>query len=89
MKPVQKNGNIFATLEHVKLELEPEHVHFEFDNLFNGDKALTATMNEFVNANWRDIYEEMKPGISKATGLVVKSMINTFFTKYPYADYFL
>lgn len=88
MKSVEKNGQIYAELEHVKLELDPENVNFHFENLFNGDKALGDNMNEFMNNNWQEIFAELSPSVSKALGLVVKAMMNKFFEKLPYAEYF-
>ncbi|XP_058988281.1 protein takeout-like [Musca domestica] len=89
LKAIQRNGQTHAALEHVKLEAEPEHVEFHFDSLFDGDKALTDTTNEFINANWKELYREIQADISKSISLIVKSLVNSFFKKYPYADYFL
>ncbi|XP_073819359.1 protein takeout-like [Musca autumnalis] len=89
LKPLKRNALTYAALEHVKLEVEPEHVEFHFDSLFDGDKALTASTNEFINANWKELYREVQADMSKSISLIVKSLMNTFFTKYPYSDYFL
>ncbi|XP_065371577.1 protein takeout-like [Calliphora vicina] len=84
LKPVEKNGKVFAALEHVKLEFKPELVQFHFENLFNGDKALGDNMNKFLNENWRDIYNELEPGFAKSLSLVAKQMINNILAKHPY-----
>lgn len=89
LKPIDKNGEIYAELHNAKLELDPEHVSFHFDNLFNGDKALGDNMNEFMNNNWKDIFTELSQSITKALGLVTQSMMNTFFSKFKYSDYFI
>ncbi|KAM7361884.1 protein takeout-like [Cochliomyia hominivorax] len=89
LKPVEKNGQVFAQLEHVKLEIKPDLVQFQFNNLFNGDKALGDNMNQFVNENWRDIFNELEPGLSKALGLVAKQMFNNVFSKFPYNELLL
>lgn len=88
VKPVEKNGQTYAGLEHVKMEIKPENVHFHFENLFKGDKTLSDNMNAFLNDNWNDIFQEIKPQFTKAISLEVKSTLETFFSKYPYAEYF-
>ncbi|XP_058976266.1 circadian clock-controlled protein daywake-like [Musca domestica] len=87
-KKVEKDGKIYAALEHVKLQFEPDNVHFFFDHLFDGDAALQASTNDFLNANWSEIFHEIQPGLSKALGLVFKSYIGKFFAHQPYAEYF-
>ncbi|XP_075145239.1 protein takeout-like [Haematobia irritans] len=88
MKPVETNGKTYASLEHVKLDIKPESVQFYFENLFKGDKNLGDNMNKFLNENWKDIFQEIKPQFSKALSLQVKALLNTLFSKYPYEEYF-
>uniref|UniRef100_A0A1I8M362 Uncharacterized protein n=1 Tax=Musca domestica TaxID=7370 RepID=A0A1I8M362_MUSDO len=87
-KKVEKDGKIYAALEHVKLQFEPDNVHFFFDHLFDGDASLQTSTNDFLNANWSEIFHEIQPGLSKALGLVFKSYIGKFFAHQPYAEYF-
>lgn len=89
MKPIEKNGQMYAELQHVKLEIKPELVHFQFNNLFNGDKALGDNMNNFINENWHEIYQELEPSFTKAISLIAKQMINNVFAKYPYETFFV
>lgn len=89
LKPVEKNGQIYATLEHVKLEMDVENTHFQFDDLFNGNKELSDNMNKILNESSKEVFEEIKPSLTKGLGLIMKELVNGFFDKYPYADYFL
>lgn len=88
MKPVEKNGKIYAQLEHVKLEFKPELVQYHFDGLFNNDKALSDTMNKFLNENWLEIYKELQEGFAKGISLIIKQMVNSALIKHPY-DYLI
>ncbi|TMW50173.1 hypothetical protein DOY81_004732, partial [Sarcophaga bullata] len=88
MKQVEKNGQIYAELQHVKLNLKPELVQFQFKNLFNGDKALGDNMNKFMNDNWSDIFQELEPAFTKALSLIVKQVINNVLSKYPHESLF-
>ncbi|XP_013110638.1 protein takeout [Stomoxys calcitrans] len=89
LKKVEKNGKIFAKLEHVKLEFVPGNIHFQFDNLFNGDKQLGDNMNVFINENWHDIWSEIGPTFTEAVGLVLEALLNAFFEKNSYEEIFL
>lgn len=60
-----------------------------FDNLFNGDKVLGDSMNQFLNENWSDILKELKPVLNKAIGGIYKAIAKPVFAKFPYADLFL
>ena len=88
LKQVEKNGQIYAELQHVKLKLIPELVQFQFKNLFNGDKALGDNMNKFMNDNWSDIFHELEPSFTKGLSLISKQMINNVLSKYPHETFF-
>lgn len=60
-----------------------------FENLFGGDKLLGTTMNQFLNENWQDILNELKPVLRKAIAKIVKGIVNPVFGKFAYNDLFL
>ncbi|CAB3246674.1 unnamed protein product [Arctia plantaginis] len=41
-------------------------VHFQFNNLFSGNRQLSDAVHQFANENWRDIFQEVAPPIVKA-----------------------
>lgn len=57
-----------------------------FTNLFNGEKVLEDSINRFLNENWKDILEEIKPAVSKTIGNVYMNTINKIADKIPYND---
>jgi Haemolymph juvenile hormone binding protein (JHBP) len=59
------------------------------DNLFNGDKALGDNMNMFMNENWQDILNELKPAFSEAIGQILENIINNVFSKFAYSEAWL
>lgn len=61
----------------------------QFDNLFNGEKALGEGTNRFLNENWSDILNELKPVLKKAIGNIALGVVNPIFAKFPYNDLFL
>lgn len=61
----------------------------QFDNLFNGDKALGDGTNQFLNESWLEILNELKPVLKKAIGNIALGVVNPIFSKFPYNDLFL
>lgn len=60
-----------------------------FENLFNGDKLLSTTTNQFLNENWTEILKELKPVLTKAIGGIYKAIADPIFNKFPYEELFL
>ncbi|XP_073819358.1 protein takeout-like [Musca autumnalis] len=86
--PYEKNGQTYVKIERVKLELIPGKAHFYFGNLFNGDEALGASTNMFINENSADITKEILPSITKSLSLLIQQLINGFYQHRPYAELF-
>lgn len=63
-------------------------MHFYFENLFNGNKALGDNMNQFLNENWNDIFNEIKGPLLKGFGRVFSTIIGHVFSGIPYNELF-
>ncbi|XP_017123800.1 protein takeout [Drosophila elegans] len=79
----------FAEVVDIKVEVNPSHVSYHLENLFNGQKDLSENMHALINENWQDIFIELKPGISEAFGLIVKSVLDRIFGKLPLEQLFV
>lgn len=88
-KVIEKNGKEYIQTERFQLDFDTTKFHMNFENLFNGDKALGENMNAFLNQNWRDILNELKPSITFAMEEILKNIINRIFVKLPYDEIFL
>lgn len=88
-KLVTKKGKGYIQTEKFQLEFDTTRMQINLENLFNGDKALGDNMNQFLNENWRDILNELKPAITFAVEEILKGIINRIFSKIPYEDVFL
>lgn len=64
-------------------------LHLYFENLFNGDKLLGDNMNRFLNENWQDILNELKPSVVEAFASIISNIVNSVFSKVSYDDIFL
>ncbi|XP_016952742.1 protein takeout [Drosophila biarmipes] len=71
----------FAEVVDIKVEVTPQHVSYQLENLFNGQKDLSDNMHALINENWQDIFNELKPGIGEAFGLIAKTVLDRIFGK--------
>lgn len=84
----QKNGQTHMKILDVKLSTEPEHVTFQFDNLFNGDKTLGDNINKVMNDNWKDVYDDVKLNYSEAFSTITKTIFNSLLERVPLSELF-
>lgn len=84
-----KNNNVYVQTSKFKLNFDTSRLHIYFENLFNGDKALSDNMNLFLNENWQDILNELKPSFQDAFSQIINSLINGIFAKVAYSDIYL
>lgn len=85
-QPFEKKGEKYLEVTDFKLDIEPERLHMQFDNLFNGDAALGNHMNNFLNENWSIIYKELKPSIADTFGAIFKEISNRIYSRIPYKN---
>lgn len=86
---VTKNGRDYMQTDKFNLDFTTSLFSLNFSNLFNGDKALGDNMNVFLNENWSDILNELKPSISLTLEQIFEIIVNRIFAKVPYDDLFL
>lgn len=59
-----------------------------FENLFNGDRALGDNMNLFLNENWKEIFAELKPVVEDTFAEIIRHVVNNVFNTFPYDSLF-
>lgn len=84
-----KKGREYLQFSDVKLDFTTTRLHMHFANLFNGDKLLSDSTNKFLNENWSDILNELKPVLKKAIGNIINGVVGPFFAKFPYDELFI
>ncbi|XP_001359991.4 protein takeout [Drosophila pseudoobscura] len=90
LRPISKGGHhTFAEVTDIKLQVDPSHVSYKLEGLFHGQKDLSENMHILINENWQEIFNELKPSISEAMGLIVKSVLNKTFGKTPLEELFI
>nr|CAH7747481.1 unnamed protein product [Callosobruchus chinensis] len=81
------NGEEYMRLtEDDKLEFQLSRAYFKLENLFNGDKTLGDTMNNFLNENWEEVVKEIGGAISQTIRTVARTISSGYFKKVPYRE---
>lgn len=84
-----EDGETYINVTDYKIIFKPKYVSFYFENLFNGDKVLGETMNQFMNQNWKAVFNELVPEYVKFFGAKFKNLANNVFEKIPMKMIFL
>lgn len=87
-KEQQKEGKTFWLVDVYKLGMSITGAHFDYTNLFNGNKLLGDNMLKVMNDNWKDVSEGLIGGLEEAYGIILKAMANQLFEKVPIDEIF-
>lgn len=88
-KTKQKNGKSVFYTDDMKMDINISGLKAHFSNLYNGDKVLGDSTNQFLNDNWSDIYGELKGNIGESFSLITQSILNNFWAHHDYRDMFI
>jgi hypothetical protein len=72
----------------VNLRIKPARIRVQFDNLFNGQKALEQVANEAINQNVNLITDDVIPQIERAVEQKILKAANQVFERAPAAEFF-
>ncbi|GAB0091618.1 hypothetical protein DMENIID0001_064740 [Sergentomyia squamirostris] len=87
-KKVTKNGKDYLQTDNLKLTFVTSRAWIYLGNLFNGDKTLGPTTNEFLNENWKEIFGELQKIIEEAFSQIIQTLFNNVFAALPYHSVF-
>lgn len=85
---VTKNNKEYLKVDKSRLVFSISRMQSNFENLFNGEKELSDTMNAFLNENWSEITEELRPALSDAISQILANIFSGPFSKIPYNQFF-
>ncbi|XP_044260586.1 protein takeout-like [Tribolium madens] len=88
LQEYEKNGTKYYKIGKQSLSIEPQKMHFELENLFNGDKILAENVLQIMNDNWKEVYGDVQSSYEEAFGKIFKSIFDNFLTKVPKSDLF-
>lgn len=73
----------YYAVEECTLDMKCTDAHYDFKNLFNGNKQLADGILKVINDNPLDIFNDVKPGVDKSYALVCKALAQFLFEKVP------
>lgn len=68
--------------------MDPKSIKFNFENLFDGDKALGDNINHVVNDNWKDVFLDVKSSYEEAFAKIFFAIFSNFLAKVPISEIF-
>ncbi|XP_017780986.1 PREDICTED: protein takeout-like [Nicrophorus vespilloides] len=80
---IKKDGDVYFNVKDFYVDFNIGHASIQLDNLFNGDKELGEAMNLFLNDNWRQVSNEIKPVLEDTIASIFKKFSNKIYHKYP------
>ncbi|KAF2887161.1 hypothetical protein ILUMI_19012 [Ignelater luminosus] len=86
---LEKKGKVYMRVKKYIVTLDPGKVIFNFENLFNGDERLGKEMNNILNENWKDVFDDVKSGYEESFGIIFGDFANRVYSKIPFKDLFL
>ncbi|GLV41780.1 uncharacterized protein CBL_12069 [Carabus blaptoides fortunei] len=84
----QRGKNEYMVPKNTLTTYIAKQVHYQLDNLFNGNVELGEQMNKFLNDNWKEIDREIGLKLAEAAGEIVSALLTNFFAKVPFAEFF-
>ncbi|CAH1156228.1 unnamed protein product [Phaedon cochleariae] len=86
---IEKNSETYMDLNDNNIDIETNEFHFQFDNLFNGNEELGRNINRILNEEWKTLYTEFKPAVTKTISTVAGTIIKRMFGRVPYHMIFI
>jgi hypothetical protein len=76
-----KKGKTFFRFVSSDIHVDPGLAWFNFENLFNGDKQLGDNVNQVINDNWKEVFDDVKSSYIQVINRVCTELLNNFFGK--------
>ncbi|XP_054270281.1 protein takeout-like [Macrosteles quadrilineatus] len=81
--PKLPTGQEVMAVTDMKVDFRMSNVRVHLDNLFNGNKVLGHTVNNFLNKNAMEVVDELKDNVGDALTEVFKKIMNDAFGRIP------
>lgn len=76
-------GEEVMRVEQMEVDFRMSSCRVHLDNLFNGNKVLGLTVNNFLNKNALEVVDELKENIGESLAAVFKKVMNDAFGRIP------
>uniref|UniRef100_A0A1A9VQQ0 Uncharacterized protein n=1 Tax=Glossina austeni TaxID=7395 RepID=A0A1A9VQQ0_GLOAU len=84
----KRANHTFVVLKAMNVSFEPKNFYIHLDNLFDGNKELTDSVNDVINENWRDIFHSLQDGIRQTFYDALKPILSKVFNVLPYDEFY-
>lgn len=78
-----KNGEKYMNVKSLKIKVTPAHTKFYFEEISNGDPALTQTINDLMNVHWVFLMNILFPEYEAGLGKRFHDIFNNIFHNTP------
>ncbi|XP_066144442.1 protein takeout-like [Euwallacea fornicatus] len=86
---VERKGKTYMKVTDIAISMNLEKISFKFHNLFNRQRGLGENINNVLNDNSADVFNDVREGYEKSFGLIFKNLANSILLKVPVEDLFL
>ncbi|XP_044752564.1 protein takeout-like [Coccinella septempunctata] len=83
-----RNGREIINVDQMKVEFSVSNMKTRLYNLFNGNKVLGETVNNFINKNALEIIQELEESLNESMSEIFIHLLNNIFNKLP-TDFWL
>lgn len=80
-KSLQKKSKTYLEFISSNLALDPESVTYNFENLFDGNKQLGDNINQVLNENGKEVFNDVKGGYEEFINKILLHLLTNFFGK--------
>ncbi|XP_011863107.1 PREDICTED: protein takeout [Vollenhovia emeryi] len=84
----EKDGDTYMRAKKYITKFIPKHVTLNFDNLFNGQRAIGEQLTKFFADNADIIFQEFAGPYAETFGIVFTKITNDIFTRVPMSKIF-
>ncbi|KAJ3651230.1 hypothetical protein Zmor_017281 [Zophobas morio] len=88
LEEYEKNDKKYYKIIGSRLTLEPKLIHYNLDNLFNGDERLGKQINDVLNDNWSDIFSDLKSSYEESFNKIFTNTFDRLLGKVPVDEIF-
>lgn len=78
----------FKILQNITLNMDPDRIRMNFENLFNSQRNLGDNINTVLNENWKEVWADVRYGYEKSISLLFVEITNDFFISISLEDAF-
>ncbi|KAL5273659.1 hypothetical protein ACFFRR_000423 [Megaselia abdita] len=84
-----EDGKTFFKVNKIKILLDPKRAQMKFTNLFNGNEVVGDAINQLINENGLQMWNELAPSALKSAEIIMLDVINRAISRYAFEDFYL